>query len=54
MDDLPQQTRTEISEFFSNYHRLQGKESKTLAWKGPNRARKLIREGMRASRNLAG
>jgi inorganic pyrophosphatase len=47
IDDIPEQTRTEISEFFSNYHKLQGKESKTLAWKGPNKARKLIEEGLR-------
>lgn len=47
IDDLPGQTRTEISDFFSNYHKLQGKESKTLVWKGPNKARKLIEEGLR-------
>ena len=46
VDDIPEQTRTEISDFFSNYHKLQGKESKTLGWKGPNKARKLIEGGM--------
>jgi inorganic pyrophosphatase len=30
IDDLPRQLRTEIDEFFTNYHRLQGKESRTL------------------------
>lgn len=47
IDDLPEQTRTEISEFFANYHKLQGKHSETIAWKGPNKARKLIDQGMR-------
>ena len=47
VEDIPEQTRTEISNFFSNYHELQGKRSKTLAWKGPKRARKLIEQGMR-------
>ncbi len=46
VDDLPEQIRSEISDFFSNYNKLQGKQSKTLAWKGPNKARKLIEEGM--------
>lgn len=47
VDDLPDRFRTELSEFFSNYHKLQMKESKTLAWKGPNKARKLIEQGKR-------
>jgi inorganic pyrophosphatase len=50
VDDLPEQTRTEISDFFSNYHKLQGRQSKTLAWKGPNKARKLIEQGMQPAR----
>ena len=49
-DDLPEQFRTEVSEFFANYHRLQNKESRTLAWKGPDRARQLVDQGMRAAR----
>ena len=53
IDDLPKQTRTEISDFFSNYHKLQGKESQTLVWKGPSRARKLIEQGMREAQNQA-
>ncbi len=53
VDDLPKQARTEISDFFSNYHKLQGKESRTVAWKGPNKARKLIEAGMRDAREQA-
>lgn len=44
IDDLPRQLRTEIDEFFTNYHRLQGKESHTLSWKKPAAAQRLIDE----------
>lgn len=44
VDDLPEKIRTEISEFFSNYHSLQHKHSRTLAWEGPAEARRLIEE----------
>lgn len=47
VDDFPEQFRTELSEFFSNYHKLQKKESRTIGWKGPNKARKLIEQGKR-------
>ena len=53
VDDFPKQARTEISDFFSNYHKLQGKESKTIAWKGPNKARKLIDQAMRAAQEAS-
>ena len=46
IDDLTEQARTEIEHFFSNYHKLQGKESHALAWQGAADARKLIDEGM--------
>lgn len=42
LDDIPKQALTEIQEFFSNYHRLQGKQSRTLALKNAAEARKLI------------
>lgn len=53
VEDLPKQARTEISDFFANYHKLQGKESKTLAWKGPNKAHKLIEQGIREAQKKA-
>lgn len=53
LEDMPKQARHEISEFFSNYHKLQGKESKTIGWKGPNKARKLIEQGLEAARKEA-
>ena len=43
-DDLPHRLRTEIDEFFTNYHRLQGKESHTLTWRKPAGAQRLINE----------
>jgi inorganic pyrophosphatase len=46
VDDLPEQARTEISEFFANYHKLQGKHSRSLGWKGPQYARNLIEQGI--------
>ena len=42
VDDLPEQLRKEIDQFFHNYHSLQGKQSRTLAWKKPDTAAKLI------------
>lgn len=44
IDDLPRQLRTEIDEFFTNYHRLQGKKSRTLRWNKPAAAQRLIDE----------
>ncbi len=42
IDDLPRKLRTEIDEFFTTYHRPQGKQSRTLAWKNPIAAQRLI------------
>lgn len=42
LKDVPEQTVREIEEFFVNYHRLQGKEFKVLARRGPKAARELI------------
>ena len=44
VDDLPKQLRTEIQDFFSNYHRLQGKQSRTLSWNKPATAERLIQQ----------
>lgn len=52
IDDLPRQLRTEIDQFFTNYHRLQGKESHTLTWKKPAGAQRLIDEARK--RHAAG
>ncbi len=50
VDDIPEQSRKEIEEFFSNYHKLQGKQSKSLGWMGPEVARKLIEQGLRKAK----
>lgn len=42
LDDIPRQALTEIDEFFTNYHRLQGKQSRTLAMKDAAAAKKLV------------
>ena len=47
VDDLPQQIRSEIDSFFVNYHRLQGKQSRTLRWSSPDKAQQLIDEACR-------
>jgi inorganic pyrophosphatase len=44
LKDLPDQALRELEEFFVNYHRLQGKEYKLLACRGPKRALELIDE----------
>jgi inorganic pyrophosphatase len=44
VDDLSKQLRTEIDDFFNNYHRLQGKQSRTLSWSKPAAAERLIQE----------
>ncbi len=45
LKDIPEQTITEIEQFFVNYHDLQGKKFKLLARKGPKAAFRLIAEG---------
>ena len=50
VEDIPEQSRKEIEPFFANYHRLQGKSSRTLAWEGPEAARKLIEEAIERAR----
>ena len=46
IDDIPEQSRKEIEQFFENYHRLQNRQSKLLAWGGIDQARKLIDAGI--------
>jgi inorganic pyrophosphatase len=47
IDDLGKQFSQELEEFFVNYHRLSEKEYKVLGLRGPNRALKLVKSGMR-------
>jgi len=47
LDDLPRKVRTEIDEFFTTYHRLHGKQSRTLGWKRAAAAQHLIDEARR-------
>lgn len=44
LDDIPRQALTEIEQFFQNYHRLQGKQSRTLALRNAAEAEKLIQQ----------
>ncbi|MBV9182852.1 MAG: inorganic diphosphatase [Acidobacteria bacterium] len=46
IDDLGKQFRRELEEFFVNYHKLSGKEYRVLGIKGPDQARKLVKESM--------
>jgi inorganic pyrophosphatase len=47
LDDLPRKLLTEVDEFFTTYHRLQGKQSHTLGWKKTVAAQRLIDEARR-------
>lgn len=44
IDDLPCRVLTEIDEFFTTYHRLQGKQSRTLRWIRTAQAQRLVSE----------
>ncbi len=44
LKDLPEQVLRELEQFFVNYHRLQGKEYKLLACRGPKKAMELIEQ----------
>lgn len=46
LKDIPEQALTEIEQFFANYHKLQGRASRLLAWKGADEARQLIDEAL--------
>ena len=47
VDDLGKQFQRELEEFFVNYHNLTGKEYRLLGMKGPDQARKLVKNGRR-------
>lgn len=47
VEDLGKQFQRELEEFFVNYHRLDGSEYRVLGMKGPDRARKLVKNGRR-------
>jgi inorganic pyrophosphatase len=51
IDDLGKQFQRELEEFFVNYHELSGKQYRVLGVKGPDQARKLVKSGMRSSKN---
>lgn len=46
IDDLGKQFVEELEEFFVNYHKLSGEQFRVLNVKGPDQARKLIKEAM--------
>jgi inorganic pyrophosphatase len=45
IDDLGKQFQKELEQFFVNYNRVAGKEYRILAMKGPDQARKLVKNG---------
>ena len=45
-NDIPKQALTEIEQFFANYHKLQGRDSRLLAWSDADAARKLVEDGL--------
>lgn len=45
IDDMGTQFEKELEEFFVNYHKLTGKEYRVLGMKGPDQARKLVKNG---------
>lgn len=45
VDDLGRQFQRELEQFFVNYHKLTGKEYQLLGMKGPDQARKLVKNG---------
>jgi inorganic pyrophosphatase len=47
IDDLGKEFCRELEEFFVNYHKLSGEKYRVLGVKGPDRARKLVKSGMR-------
>ena len=49
-EDLGKQFVRELEDFFVNYHGLSGKKYRVLDVKGPNEARRRIKDGIRAFR----
>jgi len=50
VEDLGKEFVEELEEFFVNYHRLSGKEYRILDVRGPNEAKKRIKDGMRGAK----
>ena len=46
IDDIPKQSLTEIEQFFANYHKLQGRDSRLVGWKDAETARKLVEKAL--------
>ena len=46
IDDLGKEFTHELEEFFVNYHKLSGEQYRVLGVKGPEQARKLVKNGM--------
>jgi inorganic pyrophosphatase len=51
LKDLNQNMVNEIEQFFINYNRVNGKQFKVLAKKGPQQARKLLEKSLKAAGN---
>lgn len=45
IDDLGKEFKRELEEFFVNYHKLSGEQYRVLGVRGPDRARKLVKNG---------
>ena len=46
IDDLGKEFKRELEEFFVNYHKLSGEQYRVLGVRGPDHARKLVKNGM--------
>jgi inorganic pyrophosphatase len=51
VDDLGDEFKTELEDFFVNYHRLIGKKYKILGFKGPGAAMRCIKQGIKAAKD---
>jgi inorganic pyrophosphatase len=47
LEDINKRRLAEVEKFFVNYHAVSGSEYRVLGWKGPQAARRLLKEGMR-------
>lgn len=47
LGDINKRRLDELEKFFVNYHAVHGQEYRVLGWKGPQAARRLLKEGMR-------
>jgi inorganic pyrophosphatase len=54
LDDLPSSLLDELEQFFVNYNRLQGRELRLIARRGPGEAQRLLDAGIRAFENRNG